>query len=406
MKLPNKNELMKIWNTSTLQEFSDLNFDNILFPSNIIDHETYIRPSRDKDAPHCDGFEVHKKHKGDSVTTIYFVRSEDIPKFPIEIVKKPRKIHYNRKVYNLVTEINPCKIEPEKILTWRQIIDYSGIPVHTNQLHYTLYKMDVLYGRTKGQYYYRTITESAFGKDKYKESVRLLLDNMSLISDPTVAKLFYACCHNRDITINELPDNTGSTDFNKLCNMFMRIGDKTKKLDNRSRKTEGTYETAETKNLTVSFIHNIPQYYHDKGKKCFDDIYPYNVINRYYYNLYTGFLKFKQDYNYNPVETAVAYSDFIKAWIKSVLWYQDNWSQIENRFQEVFERKWTECFKKKEERFKDHFRDFALQASEYSEGDIKLYLQLLKEKFDSHMKYRELVEEEQAEISFETLVSK
>jgi hypothetical protein len=46
-----------------------------------------------------------------------------------------------------------------------------------------------LYGRTKGQVYYRAISESAFGKDKYKESVRLLLDFMSNLSDDNITKV-------------------------------------------------------------------------------------------------------------------------------------------------------------------------------------------------------------------------
>jgi hypothetical protein len=274
------------------------------------------------------------------------------------------------------------------VYNWREVIDYSGIPSHTNSLHYTLYKIKVLYSRIKGQVYHRTITESAFGKDKYKESIRLLLNEASLLSDPTVANLFYRACHNRDITINELPDTKNKSDFIKLCNMLIRLGDKTNVLDNRARNTTGTTDTADTSKLSLSFTHNVPKYYHDKGEKCFDDIYPYNVINRYYYNLYDGYLqaKFPNDVNYENV--AVKYEPFIRDWIMSVKYWEIKFKSLKNKFDYIPLIDFK--FMKHEERFNDHFSDFANAVSQYAK-DEKEYLTMLHEEYKTHMDYRDMI---------------
>lgn len=388
-----KEEIMLIWNTATLEEFSHLNFDSVLYPSNIVGTETYIK----EDDNIVTGYEVRKRHKGQQVDTIYFVRSDDIPEMPLKI-KSTRKILYAKKAYNLIIEADSMSITPDKIMNWRELIDYSGIPSHSNPIHYTLYKNKVLYGRTKKQVYYRTISESAFGKDKYKESVRLLLEHMSNLSDPTVSNLFYRACHNKDITICEMPDNTKKEDFIKLCNMLIRIGDGTKILDNRARKTDGTVDSAQIGKLSVSFIHNIPSYYSDKGLNIFEEIFPYNVINRYYYNLYDGFLQasFPSDTNYAAI--AEKYSDFIKKWIKSAVWYEENWNKMTNLYPDVPLSNYH--FLEKEPRFKDHFIDFARCLSHYAKTQEE-YVMLLDEEYKSHNEYRKLIGEKILEKSIE-----
>lgn len=374
-----------IWNTKTLRYFNLLNYDKILYPSDVQGTETYITVGQDK--KHIEGYEVLKKHKDDVKPTRYFVRTEDVKDMPIEIIKAV-KIHSKGVVYNLLVGSKTVKIPAKKVMDYREIIDCSGIPYHTNKLHYNLYKNKVLYGRIKGQLYYRTITESAFGKDKYKESVRLLLNESSLLSDPTVANLFYRACHNKDITINELPDTKNKSEFIKLCNMFMRLGDKTNTLDNRARSTSGTSDFADTSKLTLSFTHNVPSYYHDKGEKCYDDIYPYNVINRYYYNLYEGYLKAEILSDEIYYQASIDYAEYIKAWISSVKYYEENIDKMGNRFSTIplFDFK----FNKKEERFKDHFMDFAKALSLYAK-DEKEYLELLHEEYKSHKNYDEMV---------------
>jgi len=390
-----KEQQMLIWNTKTLSAFNNLNFDMMLFESDIIGTETYITPG--KDYPHYEGYEVHKKHKGDKTHTVYFVRTEDMKNMPLLI--KPegwRKVHYNKKVWKMITGATPMRIIPEKKLSFRQLVDKSGIPNHSNyDLHYTLYKIKVLYGLTKGSFYYRVITKSRFGKDKYKEACNILLNTGCILSDPTVANLFYRACHCDDITINELPTVTGD-EFNKLCNNFMRIGDGSTRIDNRARSTTGTSDVANTERLTVSFTHNIPKYYHDKGRKSFDDLFPYNVTSRYFYTLYEGHLKasFPHDMNYD--ELAVEHEQIIRDWIKSMLWYKNNWNTVTNNYPETLID--AEFEFADDSRFRDYFIDFSRAVAEYSEGDIKIYLKLLNSEYKAHKDYEALLKKEEEDI--------
>lgn len=384
MKIDKKDQML-IWHTKTINSFGSQNFDNILYPDNIVGTETYIVVGEDK--KHIEGYVLSKRHKKDSTNTIYFLRTQDVDKLPM-IISNVQKVHSKGNVYNLLTGGNSIRITPTKELSWRELIENSGIPEHTNPIHHTLYKNKVLYGRTKGQVFFRTITESAFGKDKYHEAIRLLLHQMCNLSDPTTPKLFYSACHNRDIRINELPESGSKADFIKLCNSLMRLGDGTTILDNRSRKTEGTSEVAHTEKLSTSFTHNIPKYYTDRGQKTFEEIFPYNVVNRYYYNLYDGFLEASFPNDINHEELAQKYAEFIKKWIKSALWYEENWHTLKNLFPDTDLTQYS--FPPTENRFKDHFIDFARCLSHYAKDEIE-YKMLLDTEYASHMRYRELI---------------
>jgi len=399
--LPTKEEQMKVFNTSTLQAFNELNYDKLLFPSNIQEEETYIRLGIEKDATTINGFSLLKKHYKSSAQTQYFVRVEDINKLPILIINT-RKVNYSREVFNLVTEFEKVKIEPEQKMSWKELVDFTGCPYHSNEIHYTLYKMKCLYARTKSQVYFRTISDSCFGKTKYLEMLNLMLNHICIISDASSPKLFFAICHQRMICLNEMPDK-GDKNWSKFCNNLINIGDKSKSVENPSRKTEGTFDCADTSKLSMCFTHNCSSYYHNVGLKGFDELFPYNVINRYYYNLYDGLANFHQSHGYNAEKTAKKYQEVIRDVIKTALFYEDNWDKIQNPFPEELLDGFK--FENKEPRFKEHFYDFANAIAEYSQGDVNIYMKLLVEEYKSHIAYKKLISNE-PETTIETDFSK
>jgi len=388
-------ELNIIWNTSTCEQFNKLNFDKMIMANNIQGLESYITYNKKQ----IEGYEVLKQHVGDISPTRYFIRTEDANEKIPGMVEKIIKVHDSGKIYSLVTKMSSFKIIPEKIFNWRNIIDLSGIPNHTNKIHYTLYKNKILFGRTHRHIYSRIVSESAFGKDKYLEAITHLLNNSMNVSDPSVAKLFYAFCHSRDITINELPDDSIKSNFIKFCNLVIKA-DGTNIVVNPSRSVKGTKEVADTSLTSFRFIHNIPSYYTDKGQKGFDDIYPYNVINRFYYNLYSGYLKTDFPDFIDFEKEAKKYESFYRSWIKSVLWYQENWHTLSNRYSEVSLDEFT--FRKKEERFKDHFRDFAKCLSHYAE-DKNEYYELLHIEYASHKAYESLLKQDEFGVEEEQI---
>ena len=374
-----------------------MNYDNILYPNGIQGTEQYLTVGPSDNKKHIEGYIVKKMHTASPTPTLYFVRTEDAKNMPM-LLENTIKVHSQNKVYRLVTAYKTINMNPQKIYDWREIIQYSGIPTHTNPVHWTLYKNKRLLARVHPHIYARVVTESAFGKDKYTEAYRLLLGDTMVISDPSSAKIFYTICHSNDITINELPDDSNKQDFGKMCNLFMRIGDKSNIVDNRARATAGTTETAKTDKLSVIFTHNVPWYYSNKGKKTFEDIYPYNVINRYYYNLYEGFLQGNFPEILDHHKAAEKYAEFYKNWIRSVLWYEQNWTSLANKYPNVSLDEYT--FHKKEDRFREHFVDFAKCLSHYAKDEAG-YRTLLDEEYKSHQKYRGIIDRHDIDIKTE-----
>ena len=371
--------------TEVAKEFSKLNFDKLLNHNDVHGLESFITYNKNQ----IEGFELRKTHVDKKVPTTYFIRTKDIPKLPI-IATKTIKIHDGRKVYHLITECDSMNIPAVEVYTWKELVDQTGLPkeCHSNPTHHTLYKAKKLYGRLKPHVYDRTVTESAFGKTKYLEWTRMNINNMSMISDPSPAKIFYAACHTRNIIINELPDDTNKTNFIKICNSLMNLGDGTNELDNPSRATAGTTETADTSGTSLAFTHNIPSYYSNDGLRTFEQIYPYNVINRFYYNLYEGFLSpvFPEQMNYK--ELSIKYSTFFKGVISTMLYFEKHWPSLKNKYPKVSLVEYK--FLKKESRFRDHFVDFAKCLSHYAPTE-EMYKYLLDAEYKSHTSYRDLI---------------
>jgi len=371
--------------TEVAKEFNKLNFDSLLQPNNIIGLESYIVYGK----KHIEGFEVRKTHVDKKVATTYFIRSKDIHKLPIT-ADKTVKIHHSGKVYHLVLECTEMRIPAVKIYSWKELIDYSGLPkeVHSNQIHHILYKAKMLYARLKPHVYSRIITESAFGKTKYLEWIRMNINHISMLSDPSPPKLFYAACHTRDIIINELPDDTNKNNFIKTCNSLMNLGDGTNELDNPSRATKGTTETTDTSDTSLTFTHNIPSYYINSGLRTFEEIYPYNVLNRFYYNMYEGFLspKFPEEMNFKKI--AEKYELFFQGMISTMLYFEQEWSNLKNVYPNVSLQEYS--FDANEKRYEDHFIDFAKCLSHYASNEEQ-YKVLLTEEYRSHKRYKTLV---------------
>lgn len=373
-----------------MKAFNELNFDSILYPSNILGVETYIRLGFDKDSPVINGYKISKKHKDSNVETIYFLKSEWIEDLPIKIVQT-QKVNYKSEVLNVITKRDICRIKPEQKMSWRELIDYTGLPYHSNKLSYTLYKLKCVYARTKKQVYFRAVSDSAFGKTKYLEMLNLLLNKTCIISDATAPKLFFAICWQRMICINELPDVSDKKQYVKFCNQLINIGDKSKSIENPARKTEGTFDVADTSKLSVCFTHNFSKYYEETGLKPFESIFPTNVINRYYYNAYEGISEFHQPFGYNSQQIADKYQEYIKDVIKTFLYFEENIENIENPYPECILDKMLSQIP--EPRFREHFIDFSKAVSLYSR-DINEYVMLMIEEFKSHMKYRETIKQQ------------
>ena len=374
---------MKIWHTKTLISFKNRKFDKKLDKSNIVSKEISIKEDY-SGSQGIIGYAFSKKHASEDFIKTYFLKTSIAKKLPIEVLNSISFINKGGNVYHMVNDYNTLKIVPKQVMSWKQIIDNSGIPNHTKPFHYTLYKIKTLYGRLKDHIYYRVMTESAFGKDKYKESISILLDKCSILNDPTRPNLFFRACHHRDITVNELPAVKTGEEFSRFCNMLMRIGDGTNMLDNSARKTGGTKEIADTSMLSTSFTHNVPSYYHLKGMKGWYEIYPFNVYSRYFPTLYEGYLQANFPDNLDHEIIAGKYEDWLMDWIRSCLWYEKNWDHIRNTMNPNILQKYLDKFPDKLSRFKDHLKDMAKAFCEYSEGDELLYDRLLEAEYEAH----------------------
>lgn len=378
-----------LWDVRTLMAFNQLNYDKMLTASNLLGNEQCIKLSRDS-LDFIDGFEAHKLHKNSTVKKTYFVPTLYAQQMPILIIPEAlRKVRYQSKVYNLLTNATSIKITPERILSFRRLVDESGLTTHTKPDHYTTYKIIVLTARL-GKLCARVVTESAFGKDKYIEMVRLLMNGTTVLTDPTIAKLINRIQHDKFVVISEMPGVMSGEPFSQLCNAFITIGDDRQVLDNRARATRGTTESAVISNKSVLFIHNPRKYYTDKGKQGFEDIYPYNVINRYFMVNLLGYTETRFTENLDNMEYCNEFSSVLKDWVKSALWYEEHWHTLKNERGIDWERF---NFPKHEERFKVNFERIALAVSHYAESDEE-YLSMLKLLYNQHLELKYEIQDE------------
>ena len=371
-----------LWDVRTLMAFNYLNFDKVLNQSNLEGNEQSIKLGKNPD-DYINGFEAYKRHKDSTFKTTYFIPTAYAAKLPI-IVDETLQVRFKNRIYQVVKKATSLKIIPENILGFRALVDCSGIATHSNHLHYTIYKLIVLTCRL-GKGCFRVCTESAFGKDKYLEMNRLLLSRISVLTDPTIAKINNRIQHDKLLVLSEMPGKSTGEDFSMLCNALMIIGDDRQILDNRARSAQGTLEEANIGKTSVLFIHNPSSYYEKVGKKSFEDTFPYNVQNRYLPFRLFGHTECNFTDNLDNEEYAAEYKLNLQAWIKTAVWYEENWHSLKNKYSDIGCRY---VFAKKEERYATNFSRLALAISLYSRSQEE-YVELLEVAYQSYLNQKE-----------------
>ena len=367
-----------LWNVRTLSAFNNMNFDMIINKTNLRGTEQYISLSRQKE-DHVLGFEAVKRHKNKSVPTTYFIPTPKAEQIPIRIDQTIKQI-FNSKVYNLVTDSTVMKIMPEKVYSFQELVNGSGLKDHTNPTHYTLYKIICLWCRL-GKGCVRIVTPSAFGKDKYLEMVRLLINRVTVLTDPTIAKLNNRIQHDKLIVLSEMPGETTGNGFRRFTNALNIIADDRQILDNRARAARGTSESADISSTSVMYIHN-PATYYSNGKG-FKELMFKSTYNRYIPFILEGYTQSKFTPNLNPYSFVKKHHTYLKNWIKSALWYEENWhTYIDPYFVDLSKYK----FNKSNERWQTNFVRLAKAVSLYAGEDKIMYDKLIDELYKSHIK--------------------
>jgi len=261
-----------LWNFKTVGVYEALKFSTLLHEHNVIS-SSVIRYEFADDNVNSDGITsvsgwLLKKDK-----ILYLLDKDDINKLPIRINEKQIQeiILKNNKHVQILHEPISFKITPNKIFTFRTLIDSMCPFKHSQPDNYTLYKI-IMVGAWLDRYYVRLCTESEFGKDSFSTPMQSLLQDYRVVSEPrTVPAILREITRDGVIVFNEACGNL-KKDVKDVMEGFMlnvAADDPIYKNGAKASAAHGTKDVYDISGESVVAIYNNLQQYKEV-KKYFD----------------------------------------------------------------------------------------------------------------------------------------
>lgn len=306
----------KVWSYDVVREFNDQQYRQLLTKAHLVNGRTPINHGT-KDDPDYQVYYILSKDKKE-----YALNEAHIEELPILPTVTKRKIHYSR-VYDIVTEFKKAKFKAEKNLSFREIIDDLCCFEHTNPEDYVLYKIIVL-SSWIDRLCCRISSSPGFGKDSVAKIVGDLFSNVFVIANPTVAKLEYGLV-NKIVMLNELANMSGE-ERKAMEHFLLATGDMSNVYEKRSRSGGGTTESYDISKLSLLIAYNDLDCY-PEGVMYFDKIFQRATQSRFIPFRFAG--NFTTQFTRLPEakEIAAENNEFYRSFIRSVMWYQENWTQ-------------------------------------------------------------------------------
>ena len=154
----------------------------------------------------------------------------------------------------------------------------------------------------------------------------------------------------------------------------------------------GVPEQVDISEHSVTFTHNVAQYYHAKNNKCFEEYFEYNIINRLYCQELRGNMEL-DEHNIKFEEVAEEYAWFYLAFIKTLRFLKEHRKdkEFDNKYPDI-DVQATFKFSKKEDRYLAHFIKFAKWCSHFAK-DKEQYVKILTEDYNNHNEYKNEIQQ-------------
>jgi len=307
------------FHNSSLQEFNNLLYKDVLTNSNISSREQIYNFTK---LGAKTGFKLEKHN---DLKTTYFLETEHIDKLPLKI-KETKKDSFRTDVFHLVTKVVSVKIPSSRETSFRNVVDWLCNFEHDRPLHWTLYKILIIVA-TIDRINFRVATEAGFGKDSVVNAIIELVNQTANIYGATFAKLEYYLLNNF-LFFNEL-GGLKDSDKSNMQTFLLETGDFKNKYGKHSRKTADTKEIYDISNTSVGVASNTNEYYTQKNQQPFVSMFTKAANNRFLPLKFEGVLTQDFSKNFNVNNMVTANKRFYQQLIGTINWYRQNNTKVQ-----------------------------------------------------------------------------
>jgi len=380
----------KQWHFKTLSEFKNYYFKGLITKSMQSGEQIYIKSFINEN-----GFEEADVnfflHPFKKDNLIYLLPSQHVLNLPV-LIKSEKQIAYSGKGYRIPTykelpkgikfDVKNMRIEPKHVMSAPDLLKRLFPIDKTNNLHGDLYKIIGL-AAYLDRINVRIATEPSFGKTSLFSVMKSLLNDVAIITNPTLAKLKYLT-DSKVLVIDEVSSAKAESKkdmepFSLACAAFDIS------YENPSKGIKGVAENMNIENMSLVFIYNTLNNY-STSNKYFDFTWENNgaMNNRIFPLVFDGFPKNKFNQVTNHKQEAINNIDEYMAIIKEIKYlaseYQDNPYKTKMKF----------SFGKAFDRWETNFNIMVKWIGVFSETE-EIYKERVKELYKAHIQYLKMV---------------
>lgn len=186
--------------------------------------------------------------------------SELLPIIPKDL----QKVAYRGNVYMLINRPIPARFKPEKVMTFKELVDTLNSLEHTNPEHR---KLLLFVGLTSllDRANFRISSPPNFGKDSVVDTLGNLIGGCHTIENPTIAKLEYMT-YAKWLAVNEIVD-IQKTEWRNIEQFLLSAGAHKPEITKHSRAiATGVKEIMDISKFSLSLLYNDIDCYPEQDK--------------------------------------------------------------------------------------------------------------------------------------------
>lgn len=266
--------------------------------------------------------------------TKYLLPSSELENLPFRILET-EPIPYKGKVYHVVKKINRLKILPEKLMSFRDLVNWfelkmseydgdkrlSSSEYERSKIHNLLYRIIVLTASIS-RINARISSNPGFGKNSMTNMLGLLLGDIVDVVPRTAAAIEFRLL-NKLVVLDEM-SNLESNQRQLIQNLLLQVGDFSTTYQRGARGVQDTYDVYDISRLSLLIFYNRYEDYLavGQGNRYFDNLFTKAVQDRFPPFRFYGVLDHKQFQPEPNPEEFVKYVDVYKAVLKTIHYFR------------------------------------------------------------------------------------
>lgn len=261
-----------LFHYDAIEVFRNMLYKGVYRTSDIVGNEKQIKDALGN--RYIKGFEI-KDHK---TKKLLFLPSKYVSQMPIKVKSGcTTEVVFSGKVYHIIEDVIELQPQPADTMGFARMFDDWFALKHTNEDHKTNMKFIVLTNEWT-QSAFRAVTRQAFGKDGIVNTSISITDcgkKVQTVSHAKFAQLMeypYTC-------FNEIAGFDGERK-EIMENLLIQVCDGNPIYEHTTTGSDKTRSSYDIGGYGATICHNIPSYYTDKMKDCFEQMFGDQLIYR------------------------------------------------------------------------------------------------------------------------------